>query len=117
MHPSKQRVLFAPVIISFFSPDLQLWAKLVLLLTSEEECFPKLQTGVTTPVCITLQRSTFTVQSRTNIFFRIVYKHPTLHSFTNSSKIQFKQKEEKALEEPVNDATLTSSVMLIVRQI
>lgn len=37
--------------------------------TREEEGFPKLQTSVNAPPCITLQGHTFIVQSRTNVFF------------------------------------------------
>lgn len=89
MFLSKQHVLFVNLVdlinSLFFSLDLQLWVKSVAHLTSEEKRFPTLPTGINAPLRITLQRSTFIVPSRTNAFFWIVYKHPTLFRFTDTS--------------------------------
>lgn len=92
----------------FFISQLQLWATLVAHLTSEG--------GFSEIADLHLHALHFRVAhllcSREQMsFFWILYKHPTILSFTNTSKIKFKQKEEKGREEPVNGARLTHSLI------
>lgn len=94
----------------FFISQLQLWAKVVA--HAKRRVFRNCRLVLTHLHALHF-RVTHLLCSREQMsfFFWIVYKHPTLLSFTNTSKIQFKQKEEKGSEEPVNGARLTHSLI------